>query len=69
MIQWLGTSVALSEDLGLSLIAHIVVHNGLIPVLRDPTPSPGPMGTAHTQYAGSMPVPIKFKKILLCLNT
>lgn len=59
MIEWLGTSIALSEDLGLSLSAHIVVHNGQTPVLRDPTPSFWPMDTVHTQYSGSMPVPTK----------
>jgi hypothetical protein len=37
MIQWLGTLVAISEGLGLSLSAHIVIHNGLTLVLRNPS--------------------------------
>lgn len=35
------TMIALPEGLGLNLNIHIVVHNGLTPVLKNPRPSSG----------------------------
>lgn len=56
------TLLALPKALGSSLNIHIVVHNGLTPVLKNPRPSLVSMGTIHTWCAGRTPRPIKVLK-------
>lgn len=51
--------LALPKALGSSLSVHIVVHNVLTPVLKNPRPSLFSMGTIHTGCAGRTPRPIK----------
>lgn len=56
------TLIALPEGLGLSLNIHIVVHNGLTPVLKNPKPSSGLHGPIHAWCAGRTPIPMKVLK-------
>lgn len=45
MVWWLDAVIALPEELGSPLSAHMAVHNHLTPVSGDLTPSSGLQGT------------------------